>query len=667
MPSPFDVRSAVTPGISFGGWNADGTITLPDGTVWTSGDVAADTTGVIVGSAFTAEDSDAVDAETAVLTTDPCTLKAGHAYQVIWGPNVATSDASGRALVKLRKFDANGDLLGATAVTGSPDAGAYVAAGSSFLLVNSTSYDVSTPLALTLANAGAGAETATLIATETATPAFLVCIDLGPNATSWAGIGTAVTDEYSALVMAQAPVAYWTLADLTDGLLDRSGNGHDLVAHGGVTESTFEDGGGALAFNGTTGYLEAPDADVFSIPTAQKLCWEMWMRPDAQNWPSTVAESYTHWFGKQGPNVNEYICRYYNASSTDRPQRTSSYAFNLVGGLGAGSYVQEPVANGHWDMYTVTVDLTDTTNGPYGQISLYKNGTRRDSDPLGAPYNVVPANGSAPLRIGSTAAAVPSFAQAGIARVAIYDTMPTGAEILARYRTIVPLEVGTASYTRTVASSATSTAGTTVVLTVPSSMAADSRPVLVAFGNYTASAVTVSDSTGGNTWTSKRTGASTGNLSRLTTFTCNHLSQLTAGATITVTWPSSVTNRMAVLVELDSATETADVDNGRVGNNSSPHIETTTLNDDDIIVASLGIEYSNTIDASPYDPGAWATAAYIGTSADTATKTNNRALLVGVRSVAAAGLYDYQATLATLDTGAVTAAWIGQTVPLEAA
>lgn len=665
MSNAFEVTSGATPGVSRGTWAADGTITLPDGRVLTAADAAADTAGDIVGSASSAIDVGPVTTEEDVLTTGAINFKGRHAYRVTWGPNIATSDASGRALVRIRKFAATGTLLGATAASGSADAGEYIGATGQFILVNSTSYDISFPLCMTLENAGGGGETATLVATDTATPAYLIVTDLGPDtATTWTGLGTALTDAYSASVMAQNPVAYWTLADLDAGLTDMSGHGHDLTAHGGVTQSDWVDTGGALAFNGFTGYLEAPDSDAFSITTRRKLCWEIWMRPDAQNWPSTVAESYTHWFGKAGPNVNEYICRYYNASSVDRPQRTSAYAFNLVGGLGAGSYVQEPMPNGEWNMYTVTVDLDDTSTSPYGQITLYKNGARKDSDPLGAPYDIVPANGAAPLRIGS--ASLTSFAQAGLARVAIYDTIPSAASILARYRTVVPIAVGTATYTRTVATGASSTPGTTVVLTVPSSMAADSTPVLVAYGNYTASAVTVTDSEG-NTWTSKRTGANTGTTSRLTTFTCAHVSQLTTGSTITVTWPASVTNRMAVLVELAGATTTADVDNSRQGQTAAPYIETTPLGSDDIIVASLGFEYSNTIDAIPYDPAAWATAAYIGTSADTANKANNRSLLVGVRSVAASAEYIYQAGLGTLDGGAVTAFWLGQTVPLAAA
>lgn len=672
MGAPFDVRNQANPGAVLAAVDASGNISAT-GTITTPAVSTADPlTGTIVAYATSATDSAAVTTETIVLTSSACTLRAGRAYAVVFGPNWACSDASGNISIKLRKSvsasGVTGTLLGATATDGSATAAGTVGYRGSFLIANSTKYPIHVPLVLTLENTAGGGATATMIATGTSTPRYLYVQDIGP-ASAFSAFAKAITDPFSESVFSSGtPVAYWTLGDLDQGLQDCSGNGRNLTKSGGVTVSTFTDTAGALAFNGLDGYLETPDADVFSVPTTGIVAYELWMRPDAQNWPTTTLQSadtdqYTHWFGKAGRNVNEYIFRRYNANAPTRPSRISTYAFNLSGGLGAGSYVQEPVPNGEWDYYVGVLNSTDTTLSPYGRVRIYKNGAQKDSDGMGSPYFIVPRNGAAPLRIGT--ASKQSFAQAGIARVVFWNREPSASEILTRYRTVVPVAVGTASYTRTVTTGTSNgVAGTTVVLTVGTSMAAGSRPVIVAFGSYTAGAVTVADSKG-NTWTSKRTGASTGNLSRLTTFTCNHTSQLTAGSTVTVTWPSSVTIRLAALIELASTTETADAANGRVGNDAAPHIETTTTHADDILIDSLGIEYNYTaVNIQPFD-SAWTTAALIGYN-DPTTLTSGRGLLVGIRSVPATGLYDYQASIGTLDGGDQTAGWIGQVVPLQA-
>lgn len=683
-PSPFDIRSGANPGVDLGSWTVDGQIRLPagstvvtteSGTVVTIGEAADALTGTIVGSASSATDSSAVTTETVVLTTTICTLRSGRAYAAKWGPNISTSNASGEALLKLRKGVAGGGVtgtqLGATAVTGSATAGAYKAASGAFLIANSTRYPIHIPLVLTLDNATAS--TATMVATATATPRYLYVQDIGPVA-DWAAYCTAVTDPFSEDVYANGvPVAYWTLGDLDQGLVDTTAHGHDLTLYGGVTASDFVDTGGALAFNGLTGYLEAPDSPAFSVPTTGVVAYELWMRPDAQDWPSTSTQSadtdqYTHWFGKGNvasggnPSSHEYIFRYYNASAPTRPQRISTYAFNLSGGLGAGSYVQEPVANGEWDYYVGILNSDDTSLSPYGTVKLYKNGALRDSDGMGAPYYVVPADGSAPLRIGTQSKL--SFADAGLARVVFWDRAPSAAELIARYRTVVPLAEGTAAYVRTTATGVETTSATTLVLTVDQTFGVGNQAVICIYGTYTAGAVVVTDSKA-NVWTSKRTGASTGNVTRLSTFTCSMVANLVAADTVTITWSGANTFRSAILVECSSVTTTADVANGRVGNNATPHIETTTLNADDLIVAAIGFEYNNTLNASPYDPGAWQTAGYIGTT-DPTVPTNGRGLIVGIRSVPTAAEYDYEVGLGTLDGGAQAANWIGQTVPLEA-
>jgi hypothetical protein len=187
---------------------------------------------------------------------------------------------------------------------------------------------------------------------------------------------------------------------------------------GGATTST-----GAPVFNGSTGYVEIPDADVFSEATTGALSVEAWMRPDSLAMPNDESSGYVHWMGKGTNNQHEWVARMYQqGNSEDRANRISFYSFNLTGGLGAGSYFQDTVVVGQWIHYAGTFDDTRTY--------IYKNGERRDSDLL-SDYDIVPQNGTAPVRIGTRD--MNSFFQGAIARVAIYNTRLTDQQVAAHF------------------------------------------------------------------------------------------------------------------------------------------------------------------------------------------------------------------------------------------
>ncbi len=105
-------------------------------------------------------------------------------------------------------------------------------------------------------------------------------------------------------------------------------------------------------------------------------------------------KDYLHYLGKGEPSTGyEYMFRQYNSSNDEgRNSRLSFYIFNPEGGLGAGSYVQEPIKEGEW------IFLTGVVRGK--NVEMWKNGVMKDSDPLSG-YDIVPRNGKGPLRIGT--------------------------------------------------------------------------------------------------------------------------------------------------------------------------------------------------------------------------------------------------------------------------
>ena len=101
----------------------------------------------------------------------------------------------------------------------------------------------------------------------------------------------------------------------------------------------------------------------------------------------------------------------------------SAYAFNLEGGLGAGSYVQEQVQENEWIHFVARYDVE--TN----KITLFKNGVQKDQDDLhDTIYNVNVQNGTAPLRLGTRSQW--SYFQGRIDDLRIYNRALSESEIL---------------------------------------------------------------------------------------------------------------------------------------------------------------------------------------------------------------------------------------------
>jgi hypothetical protein len=206
---------------------------------------------------------------------------------------------------------------------------------------------------------------------------------------------TVVLLQVSPFTSAQIPtdslVAYYAFSTNAN---DESGNNnHASIISASLTEDRFGQSNNAYMFNGTDQFIEIPDSDNLSISNTDKLSISVWMRCDTLNFPASQSSGYVHWMGKGVTGQHEWTFRIYNFDS-DRPNRTSCYAFNLAGGLGAGSYEEETIIKGEWMHFVAIYDY------PENRIQLYKNGTLRDTD-LFSDYSIIPGNGSAPFRVGT--------------------------------------------------------------------------------------------------------------------------------------------------------------------------------------------------------------------------------------------------------------------------
>jgi hypothetical protein len=218
-----------------------------------------------------------------------------------------------------------------------------------------------------------------------------------------------------------------------------NGDAHDAVGgHHGIphnvtlTSNRFGRGSSAYSFNGTDAYIEIPDHNAFSLPTTGQLSIAVWMRPGTLIFPHDEGTGYVHWLGKGVANQHEWTFRMYSADNIEgRDNRTSFYLFNRTGGLGAGSYVQEPVTAGTWYHYVAVADMrTDT-------ITWYKNGVRKDQDPfMNSEYQIQPQGGSAPVRIGTKDFG--SFFKGAIDNLHIYNRALSVAEVAQLCRDTTP-------------------------------------------------------------------------------------------------------------------------------------------------------------------------------------------------------------------------------------
>ncbi|WP_340023702.1 LamG domain-containing protein [Paenibacillus sp. FSL K6-1096] len=235
---------------------------------------------------------------------------------------------------------------------------------------------------------------------------------------------------YDTAVLADSPAGYWPIAPGTTE--DHTSSGMDGAFSGSPGSTFLPNGDPAAVFNGVDQYFTIPDHDLLEVTTTGILTVEAWMRPDTLEFPDSEGSGYVHWMGKGTAGQHSWVARMYNYTNAEnRPNRISGYSFNLSGGLGAGSYFQDPVAAGEWIHYALVINTVDTRPAyPTGYTKIYKNGVLRDQDSLSG-YSIIPGNGTAPMRVGTRD--LSSFFQGAIGKVAVYNYELTAAQLAAHY------------------------------------------------------------------------------------------------------------------------------------------------------------------------------------------------------------------------------------------
>jgi hypothetical protein len=254
----------------------------------------------------------------------------------------------------------------------------------------------------------------------------------------------AAASNYQKKVLAKKPVAYWRLGEAKGpAALDSAANKHHGTYQGtptlGQKGAIRGDTDTAITLDGKRSYVEIPDHADFSVPTSRKgLTVEAWMRPDALAFEGATDDPYIFWLGKGEGKQQEWAFRFYS-QTTKRPNRISAYIFNLDGGLGSGAYFEDKLKVGEWLHVVACFDPGDKTN-PNAGVSIYKNGELRkgpgipgSKGTLYATYDIVPAHGKAPLRLGTRD--VKTFLTGGLDEVAIYPRVLTAAEVLDHFKT----------------------------------------------------------------------------------------------------------------------------------------------------------------------------------------------------------------------------------------
>jgi hypothetical protein len=223
---------------------------------------------------------------------------------------------------------------------------------------------------------------------------------------------------YDRTVLTNSPVAYWPLDPSNP--YDYSGHNLNGVYNNSPSATTMPNNDTVTVFNGINQYFTINDNNYLEIVRTGILTLEAWFRPDTLQFANEEGTGYVYFMGKGATPEDSWGARMYSYNNTEgRFNRISGYAFNLAGGLGAGSYFQDNVTVGQWIFYTLTINTVNRSSTyPTGYTKIFKNGILRDQDSL-AGYSIVPKNGTAPMRIATRQ--LESFFKGAIGKVAVFD------------------------------------------------------------------------------------------------------------------------------------------------------------------------------------------------------------------------------------------------------
>jgi hypothetical protein len=205
--------------------------------------------------------------------------------------------------------------------------------------------------------------------------------------------------------------------------LDATNKAKDLVGSlDGQVQGNVAFSGDKATFNGSS-WIKVPSHRDFSAATTGEISVVAFMQ--VTNWTKQASNGeYVHWMGKGSPGSHEWTCRYYidggSGEAATRKRRTSFYAFNPAGGLGAGSYVQDATASATERL------LVGAISTKTGSTYQFQNAVQKDKDALSG-YSIKPQLTNAPVGIGSRGDGT-GFLVGTIRRVAFYNRLLTEAE-----------------------------------------------------------------------------------------------------------------------------------------------------------------------------------------------------------------------------------------------
>ena len=179
-----------------------------------------------------------------------------------------------------------------------------------------------------------------------------------------------------------------------------------------------------VTFDGKS-YIELPDHADFSAATTGDLTIVVYQT--VSDWTRVSQNNeYLHWMGKGRSNTYEWTFRIYidggGGEAPTRHRRTSFYAYNNSGGLGAGSFFQDE-NDGPGTVRIIGGQISRSA----GVTRMYKNGVLRDTDKL-SDYNIVLKRASAPVDVG-TRGDNSGYLVGTIRRLAFYNRALTAAEM----------------------------------------------------------------------------------------------------------------------------------------------------------------------------------------------------------------------------------------------
>jgi Concanavalin A-like lectin/glucanases superfamily len=275
-----------------------------------------------------------------------------------------------------------------------------------------------------------------LLMTQLSNENYVLAQATPPGLDPTQGANSTQGSDYDAAILADQPVLYLTMGAASDQGVEPDQAGSHLDGQyrpDNAVPPTIAMPNGDLArhFDGASQYLEVPSSAALSVPTTGTLSIEAWMAPDTLQFEHEEGSGYVYWLGKGDHGEYEYAMRMYSLTNTEtppRPNRISGYAFNPAGGLGSGSYFQDPVVPGQWIHVVLVINtIAISPQFPTGFVTITKNGVARKTTALDQ-FGVVPVAGSAPFRAGTLN--LRSFFAGSIGKVAVYDYELTREQIL---------------------------------------------------------------------------------------------------------------------------------------------------------------------------------------------------------------------------------------------